>query len=179
MARQMRRTLFGLCGALLLGGCADDVGDLVGPDLDGGVGEFCEGVSFGSSIDYRVGAGLISGEPSGCNMCNCGWLQTTCGDGGCELSCTAAACIPDAEVMPTVCTSGAECGQTAPRYRACAFNAGCEDPSGFCIRVQSFCDTLTAVPAGDDAAVTYCGCDGVTYEGPCPLVPYRHSGPCR
>ncbi len=179
------RLVFCLLGA----GCVDDAQQLGANNEDAGEPEFCA-LESGA---FRVGAGLISGEPSGCNQCLCGNSgQTTCPDGGCRFLCTAGLCRRDADAGTADgaeprpprgpryprCLSNAECGNVRPSYDVCAFNAGCENPSGFCISAQSFCREPEAVEATPEDESVYCGCDGKTYRGPCPKVPYRHSGPC-
>lgn len=64
-----------------------------------------------------------------------------------------------------------ECGQN----NRCYFEPGCENPSGFCCWGTKCSDSLDLFCPD---CLTYCGCDGVTYEGP-PVRPYRHPGACR
>lgn len=157
--------------------CEGDVESLDGSPEDASAGMFCEPFS---DSGVRVGAGLVSGEPTACNQCICSGSGNSCPPEGCSFSCTAVACLPSfGPPARTPCTSSAECGDGAPTYNICVYNLGCEAPSGYCIAIQSTCPTAQATPADAGAESRYCGCDGVTYEGPCPVVPYRHAGPCQ
>ncbi len=168
--------LFGLvCAA-----CSDGVSTLDGGPgvVDGGVRPVCQQSRDGGGV---VGRGMHAGEPTGCNSCRCEAFPP---DGGLGILCTAAACLADAgpaNVGPDYprCTSHAECGNHSPSYNVCLFNQGCDQPFGYCVRVQSFCRAEPAVPATAGDEQVFCGCDGTTYEGDCPVVPYAHAGACK
>ncbi|MCA9555813.1 MAG: hypothetical protein KC933_37635 [Myxococcales bacterium] len=61
----------------------------------------------------------------------------------------------------------------------CFLEPGCEEPKGLCC---STCDREGFLASGlcmrtPGCQLTYCGCDGLTYEG-LPTQPYQHPGPC-
>lgn len=58
----------------------------------------------------------------------------------------------------------------------CFLEPGCPSPGGRCV----YAFPLVASPqsvCGEQGCLTYCGCDGETYEG-LPTQPFRHPGPC-
>jgi hypothetical protein len=60
------------------------------------------------------------------------------------------------------------------------FDQGCGDPIGYCTQVQSSCNRLPLQPSSPSSgeSMYFCGCDGNTYAGICPTVPFAHTGPC-
>ncbi len=150
--------------------CSADTGELTDAPL------FCQ---VESARGLRlVGDELLFGD--GCNNGLC-----VCEAGECaNPPTTAAGCSGPpqraSDLFPR-CRSHRDCGNdgSTPKYNVCIFDAGCDDPLGHCVQVQSLCAELVPRGPSPDDHVVYCGCDGTTYGGWCPLTPYRHSGPCR
>lgn len=120
----------------------------------------------------------------GCNQCWCNGpgLSPRCDGGVCLATCTAASCscpgadAGAAECPPLRCRAQGDCAGRQP----CLFDPGCDDPVGYCVNTQPTCGYADQpnVVATSSSSQTFCGCDGVTYEGSCAKVPYRHAGPC-
>jgi hypothetical protein len=91
----------------------------------------------------------------------------------CPMLCHSAAIAPE---VPRTCTSTTPCAEGG----YCRFAPGCGEPRGQCVYTQTFCRTeaVPFLPAQHPPWMMFCGCDGVTYWGDCPNVPYAHSGPC-
>ena len=120
----------------------------------------------------RIPAG--ASYANGCNCCVC------TPDG--QPACQGAACsVPGGDGgaldhYPLTCQSDADC-----LSGVCAFNPGCNSPSGTCMggRVCPLF-VLGATPVDQ---IQYCGCDGTTFSlellRQYPYRPYRHVGACR
>lgn len=133
-----------------------------------------------------IPAGMVFSD--GCNQCYCeaaGFGRGCTGD-VCEATCTAALCACGTDGGPVEagacmvqCTAQGQCGQGAGGTNPCLFDPGCEPAVGYCVHTQPGCGYAETpnVPSTATEGVI-CGCDGVTYAGPCPKVPYRHVGPC-
>ncbi len=79
------------------------------------------------------------------------------------------------------CTNGNQCNPVANRTD-CFYEPGCTEPSGICC-TSNWCDGRTSgqpahLDCNNGRCLTYCGCDGETYEG-LPTQPYDYPGPCR
>ncbi len=181
-------------------GCADSVTALAGDasqpvdaavSADGGQGAllhsiFCE---HGDGAGL-VGAGMWATASTGCANCRCSRELGDAGQVGgddssrWELVCDQNACPgPPSNVGPEYpsCSGHSDCSPDpgSPRYHVCVFNSGCVSPSGYCMRGMSRCMRLGETAATPGEGEVFCGCDGVTYSGNCPVVPYRHAGPCQ
>ncbi|MCA9552143.1 MAG: hypothetical protein KC933_19035 [Myxococcales bacterium] len=167
-----------------LAGCADESEPLnaaiVYPTCNN------EGLEPGHFRHAReVGDGMMSGETGGCAVCQCQCSEAD----GCEFACTLGLCLelPPAGVTVgpdyPLCTTDADCGGTPTSgMNRCLFEMGCLDPVGLCTATPTYSlcpDYAEPAPADTpESEPTYCGCDGVTYLGYCPVVPYAHPGPC-
>ncbi len=162
---------FLLCGLLLA--CSVDTSALEKNGADIQAWSYrCEPDS-----DRLIAPEMAFSGSDGCNQCQC----IDCGDEVCPGQCTAALCgvagpLPSNSTFPR-CTSDADCGEGTTRG-VCLFDAGCDEPVGFCHLTQSTCAS-EAMPASEPTeGQVYCGCDGTTYASGCPRVPYRSAGPC-
>ncbi len=119
--------------------------------------------------------GIVFGD--GCNFCLC-----DCDESGCMTRCTGAAC--DVGVQSALyprCLTHDDCrphpdGGVA--RAVCLYDPGCNEPLGTCVLVDSICPRDLPAEPTDGGAPGFCGCDGVTYSGICPTVPYERPGAC-
>lgn len=127
--------------------------------------------------DRLVAPEMSFSQSEGCNQCVC----EDCGEDVCSGLCTSALCgdlsAPPSNPAFPRCTNDADC-ESGTRSGTCLFDAGCDEPVGFCHFTQSTC-AGEAMPATEPIeGKVYCGCDGVTYASSCPKVAYRNAGPC-
>lgn len=127
-----------------------------------------------TSQGHTIPGGLHFAD--GCNDCVC-VFSPLCAPNDCRGACTGRPCDGGVHGSGT-CTSSTTC-EGGP----CLFFPGCEAISGRCANPATTpCRPGQRRPYDPDAGVTpaqlFCGCDGVTYEGNCPVVPYAHAGPC-
>lgn len=168
----------GALGPADAGGLVDQGTDVGFPDvggLDGGVRHLSCTLPGDAG---RVGHGMVSGHSTrGSPPCYCADVpESPCfEDDSCVAGCAAVGV--DGGLSGT-CTSNADCGDRP--YAVCLYTQGCNMPTGYCVVSYNGCYT-TLTPTVATAATTgqtHCGCDGVTYEGGCPIRPYAHSGAC-
>jgi hypothetical protein len=137
--------------------------------VDGGASCFTpEGREIPAGTVFAAGNGAYC-------RCETAGFGFGCTNGRCEPACFEA---PDGGT--TRCMSGSECASGT-----CLFDPGCTGEPGYCVVGSTACQVGVGQPPGPpvaDAGVeffNFCGCDGVTYHGPCVTVPYRHTGNCR
>ena len=135
------------------------------------------------SSGRMIPAGMSFGDDEGCNQCWCeaAGFGLGCEDSRCEPVCTAAACPQEESVGTATCTSDNDCGPPGLNSPTCFFDPGCINPQGYCVRVQNGCGSRGQVTPWDPQnphPERFCGCDGITYVGSCPLIPYAHPGRC-
>lgn len=174
-------------------GCVDDTLGLDGgPQLDGGVEvdagpvtvEYCQGVYHGLEGQNLTSISVPCARGS---VCGTGQIYQICREGEDE----ARPWIANLQQPQATQRAVAElpgypwCDQTEPTSQGdrCLFQPGCAEPVGLWCRALPCTASdgiipITACGEEPGCQLTYCGCDGETYEG-LPFFPYAHPGPCR
>jgi hypothetical protein len=170
------------------GACVEASSSLDAGPVDAGpvVLEYCEGVTSGYvdeqgewvSVPVTCPRGAVCGETGGFYAC---YADGTFRSTGQRLLDHAQARLQAHNPDYPRCTHHDQC-DPSPGSGACFYEPGCTEPSGICCP-SNWCDGRTSgqpahLDCSDGRCLTYCGCDGVTYEG-LPTKPYAYPGPCR